>query len=146
MNVSPRTVGVVAVVAIVAVLAVVIVRRHGGSTPPELSADSGFQPTSPDALAAPPKSAVSPQVAAADDAGMTLVEYRDFQTRIGNELCEQGAKRINVLEGLKETDPKGTFILTLCLRYGNTAWYRCILNAKTREEAGVCNKRFLRER
>jgi hypothetical protein len=63
--------------------------------------------------------------------------------RLGPELCELGAKRVNTLNGHAETDRRGTHILELCLMRGSAAWYTCVLQAKTGDEANSCTRRLL---
>ncbi len=74
---------------------------------------------------------------------MSLQEARDFHMHIAHEQCEDGVKRINVLEGKQPTDPSNLQFLEVCLRIGNVAWYKCILGSDTRPQAAVCNRRFL---
>jgi hypothetical protein len=74
---------------------------------------------------------------------MSLQEQRDFRIHIPHEQCEDGVQRINVLEGKPPTDPSALTFLSVCLRIGNLAWYKCIVGAETRPEAAVCNRRFL---
>jgi len=84
-----------------------------------------------------------PSVRKYDDPPMDESEARDWHLKIGHEACEEGAKRVNELEGLSPTDPKGMRIIGACLPHGNVAWYKCVLKASTRLEAGTCNRRFL---
>ncbi len=74
---------------------------------------------------------------------MSLQEARDFHMHIAHEQCEDGVKRINVLEGKPPTDPGNLQFLEVCLRIGNVAWYKCILGSDTRPQAAVCNRRFM---
>jgi hypothetical protein len=90
--------------------------------------------------AAPSSSSPGPKY---NDPPMSDLEARDSHLHIAHEMCEEGAKRINELEGLAPTDPKGIRIIGACLRHGNVAWYKCIVNAATRLDAGTCNRRFL---
>jgi hypothetical protein len=103
----------------------------------ELAHDSGFNPTSdassPAFDAAPPPPLFTPR------------ERRDLKIRIGNEDCEKAAKRINTLHNRPETDIKGIEILSLCLKAGNMAWYRCVLDASGPDDADTCAKRFLQQ-
>jgi hypothetical protein len=84
-----------------------------------------------------------PPASTYNDPPMSDPEKRDFHLRVGHEACEEGAKRINELEGNAPADPKGMRFVSACLRRGNIAWYKCILETKTRLEAGTCNRRFL---
>jgi hypothetical protein len=78
-----------------------------------------------------------------DDPPLDEHELRDSRIHIAHEECEEGAKRINVLEGKDPTDPSAMRFIGSCLRHGNVAWYKCILRATTRLEAGTCNRRLL---
>ena len=104
-----------------------------GKKTEEPAHDSGFDPSS-DASSAP---------AARPASTLTAQERRDLKIRIGNEDCEKGAKRINQLHNRPETDIKGIEILSLCLKVGNMAWYRCVLDAPGPDDADACAKRFL---
>lgn len=76
---------------------------------------------------------------------MSEAEYRDWHMHLHNELCEAACKRINTVAGKPETDPNPKAINTLsnCLRFGNVAWYKCILRGNKPEELDDCSKRFL---
>jgi len=74
---------------------------------------------------------------------MSPQEETDFAIHIPHEQCEDGVKRINTLEGKPPTDPSALTFLSVCLRIGNLAWYKCIVGAQTRPEAAICNRRFL---
>jgi hypothetical protein len=78
-----------------------------------------------------------------DDPPMTDDELRDSRIKVGHEMCEEGAKRINELQGLSPTDKQGIKFIGACLQRGNAAWYKCLVQATTRVEAGTCNRRFL---
>lgn len=93
--------------------------------------------------ATPPPSGPGPSARRYDDPPMDETEVREWHVRVGHEICEEGAKRINELEGLDPTNPKGIRIIGACLNHGNVAWYKCVLKASTRLEAGTCNRRFL---
>ena len=92
---------------------------------------------------APTASGSVPPAPTYNDPPMDDAQRRDLHIRVGHEACEEGAKRINELEGLSPTDPKGMRFVSACLRHGNVAWYKCMLETKTRPEAGTCNRRFL---
>jgi hypothetical protein len=125
-------------IAVVAIVAVAIARHKRDDTPPV----SSFNPVTTDA--APPTSAsVSPLVAAAIDAGVTPTEMRNWRTRLDSELCSKGAEQLNKLDGRAPTDPRGINTVSLCLQYGNVAWYKCVLEAKDTESGKTCNRRFL---
>jgi hypothetical protein len=83
--------------------------------------------------------------ASANPVAMTPAESRDFRVHIAHEQCEQGAARINELEGRDKfaPDPKTLNELSICLRIGNEAWLKCILGAATSDAAKSCNRRFL---
>jgi hypothetical protein len=91
----------------------------------------------------PTASGSVPPASTYNDPPMDDAQRRDFHMKVGHEACEEGAKRINELEGIAPTDPKGMRFIGACLRRGNVAWYKCLLEAKTRLEAGTCNRRFL---
>lgn len=93
--------------------------------------------------AAPLPSGPAPTGRTYNDPPMDETETRDVHLKVGHEACEEGAKRINELEGLASTDPKGIRVIGACLQHGNVAWYKCVIQAKTRLEAGTCNRRFL---
>jgi hypothetical protein len=78
------------------------------------------------------------------DAGpMTAAEWHDFHVHLAHEQCEEGARRLNRLEGRAESDPQVLARLSVCLRIGNLAWYKCMLRAVTASDAHACSKRFL---
>ena len=122
----------------VAVVAVIAVVRRGPSRPPELIGDSGsWKPGAGN-------EAVSPKEGGAGaESLMSESELRDFRMHIAHEQCEDGAKLYNTLQGLSPTDPKGTMIVSVCLRAGNLAWYKCMLSAKTKDDGQTCTRRFL---
>jgi hypothetical protein len=102
----------------------------------EPARDRGFNPAPPAGQedvpdAAPPASRFTPQ------------ERRDLRIRIGNEDCESAAKRVNRLHNRGETDLKGIEILSVCLKSGNLAWYRCVLDAPSADEVDGCSRRLL---
>lgn len=70
-------------------------------------------------------------------------EFKEFETKIGHEECEEAAKKKNQLEGLADYDKKGTLLLSACLMLGNLAWYRCVLTADTADHFGWCSRRYL---
>ncbi|HEX3344018.1 MAG TPA: hypothetical protein VHS09_05565 [Polyangiaceae bacterium] len=103
----------------------------------------GPTPAPPPLPPGPASSAPGPAGRRFDDPPLDDTELREAHMHVGHEICEEGAKRINELEGLNPTDPKGIHIIGTCLQHGNVAWYKCILKAATRMEAGTCNRRFL---
>jgi hypothetical protein len=132
---------------LLAVVGLIAVLRSGPSTPPEL-------PTTPAPNAPPASSAARPsEPQPAGTAGaplpleagppMTSAELRDFHVRLAHEQCEDGARRLNHLEGRADSDPQVLTRLSVCLRIGNVAWYKCMLRATTASEAHVCGQRFL---
>ena len=106
-----------------------------GKKADELAHDSGFSPGAGAMASAPPAAPPAPT--------LTPRERRDLKIRIGNEDCEKAAKRVNSLHNRPETDLKGIEIVSMCLRAGNMAWYRCVLDAPGADEADACAKRFL---
>jgi hypothetical protein len=128
--------------AVAAVVAVTVLRNPA---PPAPAPAASSAP--PVVQAGPPGVPVaSGPVASArtyDDPPLDETEQRDVHIHIQHELCEEGAGRINVLEGLDPADKKGFRIVSACLRHGNVAWYKCVLKASTRLEAGTCNRRLL---
>jgi hypothetical protein len=120
-----------------AVVAAFTVVRSTPPAPPEPSA----QP--PDGPARPPVRAEPDAARDADAGAMTGAEWRDFHIHLAHEQCEEGARTLNRLEGRAETDPQVLTRLSVCLRIGNVAWYKCMLSATTAGDAHVCNKRFL---
>jgi hypothetical protein len=50
---------------------------------------------------------------------------------------------LNRLEGRAESDPQVLTRLSVCLRIGNQAWYKCMLRAVTASDAHACSKRFM---
>jgi hypothetical protein len=128
-----------ALVAVVVAAVIGVVGRRSGA-PSELAAPDA-QPGTPSTAA---KSGPQPSASAGPPL-MTPAEVRDFQVRIGHEQCEQGAARINELQGRDPhaPDPKTLNELSICLRIGNTAWFKCVLKASSSDEARDCNRRFL---
>jgi hypothetical protein len=74
---------------------------------------------------------------------MTRAEWRDFHVRLAHEQCEDGARRLNRLEGRADSDPQVLTRLSVCLRIGNVAWYKCMLRAATASDGHACSQRFL---
>jgi hypothetical protein len=70
-------------------------------------------------------------------------ERRDSRMHLAHDLCEAGALRINELSGLEPDDPQARRTMSVCLRHGNIAWYKCILRASDRDQALTCNRRLL---
>jgi hypothetical protein len=120
------------------------VLRSGPRAPPELP-ESPPPASSPSAHPSEPPGVTSGVARAPGDAGppMTPAEVRDFHVHLAHEQCEDGARRLNSLEGRAETDPQVLTRLSVCLRIGNVAWYKCMLRATTATEAHVCGQRFL---
>ena len=85
------------------------------------------------APSAPPASAV----------GLTPDERRDLGVRLQPDLCQEAAKKVNLVSGRPETDKKGVEVLTRCLRLGNVAWYRCLVSADTPANVQLCHTRLL---
>jgi hypothetical protein len=112
-----------------------------GRNAAELAPDSGFHPTG-DAGAGAGESAPA-SVSARPAARFTPEERRDLRIRIAHEDCERAAKRINVLHNRPETDIKGIDIISICLKNGNMAWYRCVVDAPAADEADRCGQRYL---
>jgi hypothetical protein len=74
---------------------------------------------------------------------LDVMELRESRMHIGHEECEEGVKRINVLEGKPATDPGALHFIGSCLAHGNVAWYKCIVRAQNKDEARACNRRLL---
>ncbi len=121
-----------------AAVATVAFAGRGSRAPGELE-------NPPESVAAPAASAPAPRPSGEASPLMTRAEARDFRVHIGHEECEQGAARVNELEGRDKfaPDPKTLTELSVCLRIGNVAWLKCILGARARDEASVCTRRFL---
>jgi hypothetical protein len=78
------------------------------------------------------------------DPPLTDLELRDSHLHLAHELCEEGARRINRLAGKDENDAQGAMrTMSVCLRHGNVAWYKCILRAGSYDQAAACNRRLL---
>lgn len=107
-----------------------------------LSVSAGPSPvaSASSAVTAAPAASAAP---GGGDPPLDEMELRESRIHVGHEQCEEGAKRINVLEGKPPTDPSALHFIGSCLRHGNMAWYKCILKAGTREQAGTCNRRLL---
>lgn len=119
----------------VVVAAVSVVRRPApnGEAPPQASGDLG----SPEAPAASGP-------AHPGDPPLTDTEIRDSRVHLAHELCEEGARRINQLAGKDPNDAQGAMrTMSVCLRHGNIAWYKCILRASTSDQAASCSRRLL---
>ena len=138
----PRNVLPWVLLAVAIVVAVTVLRppaRQGAAPAASTAGSVG----SAGASVGPTASGSVPPASTYNDPAMDDAQRRDFHLRVGHEACEEGAKRINELEGISPTDPKGMRFVSACLRHGNIAWYKCILEAKTRPDAGTCNRRFL---
>ncbi len=128
--------------AVAVVVAVSVLRKP--APPVAAPAASSAAPIAPAAPAGVPVASVP--VASArtyDDPPLDETEQRDVHVHVAHELCEEGARRINVLEGLEAADQKGFRIVSACLRHGNVAWYKCVMKAPSRLDAGTCNRRLL---
>jgi hypothetical protein len=97
--------------------------------------DPTFAPTPDASTTLPAPSATAPKY--------TPLEQREMRVRINNELCENAAKRWNTLNNRGPTDRAGIDVLSTCLKHGNNAWYRCILEAPTPEAYSACSVKFL---
>ncbi len=77
---------------------------------------------------------------------MTDQEFHDYHIKIAYALCDTAFQHINVLNGKPPTDanPVAVSLRGACITQGNTAWYKCQLNAQTVQELAVCNKKFFR--
>jgi hypothetical protein len=120
--------------------AAVFVALSRARDPASVASGSTDPSSSAGALATP---GAVPSGPAHDDPPLGPTELRDSRLHLAHEQCEEGAKRINVLEGNAPTDPKGIRIIGMCLRRGNVAWYKCIVGAATRAQAATCNRRLL---
>jgi len=133
-----RTWAPLALLGVAAVAAVSILRRP--STPPEPPPPpTASQASGGDA----PQPSTTGSAARPDDPPLTDVERRDAHMHLAHELCEAGAMRINELSGLPREDPQARRTISVCLRHGNVAWYKCILAASDRDQALACNRRLL---
>jgi hypothetical protein len=102
----------------------------------EPSRDPKFNPASD---AAPrPDAAASARASA-----LTPTEQRDLRTRLDPDLCTEAVKRVNTLHNRTPTDPVAIDIVSSCLKYGNNAWYRCVLDATTADVVDACGRKFL---
>jgi hypothetical protein len=93
-----------------------------------------------------PSDSASAASASNDPAPPTSVKAKEaHERRIGlqPDLCNEAAKRFNELNGRDPFDKKAMTVITLCLKHGNLAWYRCVLEAKTVDDAKSCNQRLL---
>lgn len=79
----------------------------------------------------------------ASQAPYTPREIREMREHLHNEMCNEAAKKKNQVNGLPDYDKKGTLVLGMCLSWGNTAWYRCILESTTAASYDACSKRYL---
>jgi hypothetical protein len=128
--------------ATVVVVAIAVLRRP--PSPGPATAASVLPPAASEGLPGVVASGgPAPSAPVYDDPPMTDDELRDSRVKVGHEMCEEGAKRINELQGLSPTDKQGIKFIGVCLQRGNAAWYKCLVQATTRLEAGTCNRRFL---
>jgi hypothetical protein len=102
----------------------------------------GCNERAPEHVVAAPASA-SAAASSPASAPLTAEERRDVFTRLQPELCEEAARKVNTLNGRAPEDKKGVDLLTRCLRIGNVAWYRCLLNATSVADVRVCHTRLL---
>jgi hypothetical protein len=125
--------------AVVAPLALALGGCSSCKKTDEPARDTKFNPTSDASSKASPSA--TPSVSAG--AKYTPFEQREMRVRIDNELCENAAKRWNTLNNRPPTDPAGIDVLSTCLKHGNNAWYRCILEAPAPEAYHQCSVRLL---
>ncbi len=137
----PRNILPWVLLAVAVVVAITVLRRPAPPGPVPMG--SAIPPI--DTVLPPGAPSVSgpPSARAYNDPPMTEEEVRDWHLKVGHESCEEGAKMINTLQGLEPTDKQGIKFIGACLRNGNVAWYKCLVKAQTRLEAGTCNRRFL---
>jgi len=105
----------------------------------EPNRDPKFNPTGN----ASSRATASASAAPSAPSKLTPSEAREMRVRITNDLCENAAKRWNTLNNRNPTDPAGIDVLSTCLKHGNNAWYRCILEAPTAEAYHQCSVRLL---
>ncbi len=140
---------VVAAVAGAAVLAVALGLFAFRSSRPPPEPQSSFRP-------APPSSDASSRLGAeagapsdkpgTKDAPLTDLEMRESRITLSHEQCEDGAQRIASLEaaGKDAGGPQAAMrTVSLCLHYGNVAWYKCVLRAASAEDAHTCTRRLM---
>jgi hypothetical protein len=126
-----------AVTLTLAVTALVSGCSSCGKKNDEPSRDPKFDPTTSDAAPRPDAAA------GAKAPSLTPAEQRDLRTRIDPDLCPEAVKRINTLHNRTPTDPVAIDIVSSCLKYGNNAWYRCVLAATTADVVDACGRKFL---
>ena len=131
----------VALMGLVAALAVFFARRS--RAPGETDSSAAFHPATDAAARPAPSATESPMAATARDAGVSMMDLRLWRQKLDPELCSKGGEQINKLGGRAPTDPKAINIVSLCLQYGNSAWYKCVLSATSEAEGTACNRRFL---
>ena len=135
-----RVVG--AVVGLVLVVAVALFAFRG-SRPPE--PEPSFKPAPPSADASP-LGAGAPSDKPGADPPLTDLEMRESHLSLSHEQCEDGARRISTLDG-RDGGGQGEHgamrTVSLCLRYGNVAWYKCILRATSSDEGHACTRRLM---
>jgi hypothetical protein len=120
-----------------AVAALTVLR--GPASPPAPPASSSEGSVSLEARAVASSGPARP-----GDPPLNEAELRDSRLHLAHELCEDGARRINELAGRDRDDPQGAMrTMSVCLRHGNVAWYKCILRAASTEQASACNRRLL---
>jgi hypothetical protein len=122
-----------AVLGVVVVAAIAVVRRPSAVSSPASASAASSSEAPVSSMAG--SSRVEPP--------LTDREQRELHMHLAHELCEEGAKRINEIEGRAPTDPKGINAITACLGHGNVAWYKCILRASKQEDVALCNRRLL---
>jgi hypothetical protein len=120
----------------VVVAAVSVVRRPAPTSDPS--------PQAPADLGSPEAPPTASGPAHPGDPPLNDKELRDSRLRLAHELCEEGARRINQLAGKDPNDAQGAMrTMSVCLRHGNVAWYKCVLAATTSDQAAMCSRRLL---
>ena len=104
-------------------------------------ADSGFDPSTPDARA--PRYTPAAPPADAAPSRYSLREKKELALKIDPEHCSIAAKHANKVAGLPETDPKGIGLISQCMKLGNVAWYGCVMTAQATAEISKCNDLYL---
>jgi hypothetical protein len=125
------------VVAFAAAVAYVVFVRPPAPTAEPTNGDGGWSP------APGTGSVASSEPAASEFPPPVGRELKDFHTPLDHTQCEDGMKHVNALRGLPATDQAGLRQLSVCLRIGNLAWYKCVLAADGEPAVKVCNRRFL---
>jgi hypothetical protein len=93
---------------------------------------------------APSSSASAPSASSASgDAPLTALERSDMGIKLPLEECQDAQKRIIALNDPVPHDPKSARLFMLCQRHGNVAWYKCIRDAKNRQDVASCTRRLM---